>query len=1027
MGLSSIVLGVISIASSHLRRRKAKKRAARRRDAALGQEVRVTSSAQSIPLIYGYSATNGIPVWAATNNNFRTTLYNGTLPRAGRLVSTKTDGSRNEFLSQQHVLSLGSGVQVEEMWTDEQKPTARYISGSSWGEVRSDGTASSAASHFLGDRSTATFKGLTYVTTVHKLNRKEPQYSGPPVPTFFCKGIPVRGITRTGTAPNYTYALSARTFSNNAILILLDYMIGAYGPGWSWDNDIDKGAFYDAAQIAGQVVQSETGVAGTVFSGAALYPYGYQFGGSWIGALTGSYATAYSRFGLGARNGLIDNKNKFAAADRQRDLLRYEFNGSLGSDADWQDNLTRVLDVIPGGEIFRTVNGKWKVAVPNSMNTAAQQRVGVIDEDILTSPIEISYPDATERINQLDIEYFNINKDFATDTVTFPQFSSDSNSLYATLRAADADKRLGRKITTPGVADEYHANSWASNTINISRNTLYTFTTRPSGFLYEPGDVLQLKDKLAGVDTHVRVSETVVREDLSVTITAVDFNPNDYGWDSTSFGTVVDQPEVDTSILAPSAVTASFAAASQSVTVTWTPNTEEDITVDSYVVEAQTGDGEPWVTVAETAHGANTATLYPGINAQSVKYRVTAKTSQNGTSDPSVVANVTTQAVTGIEGEQGPKGDTGEQGPKGDPGEDGTDADATLAFKMIQRSGTKPTSSIPNATNTELGRAPIVGDTVVLKYTNGSEVRRYSGTTWFTVDNIFEADTIVADNLAAISADLGTITAGTIDADNVTINNLTVQKISGSVTTIVPGTSAGSLSYTLRGSSASRVITLPTIPADSVPYRPKIDVISTVILGANEMGSAMTVFLQGLPQTTSIPAASLGTNTAATAFIPGFGNQPDTPATITFQNPGIIPNPGDIIEHTSSGTRYRFVSWTGPAAGTVVANITQPSGAHVVGTPLSGAYTRVAGASVTTWQDLGLLHVSAVGSSSVIMATYQPISITASVDALRTSAFQSRLLFVGRGAPAATPPTNKTHTTTTFGVANTTLTMIKAR
>lgn len=654
MGVVTAGLAVLSVVSSHLKRKKAKKAAARRRDASLGQEIRAGNSARPIPVIYGYTATNGIPVWAGTANNFNTSTHVGTLPRSGRLTSTTNEGSRNEFLAQQHVVSLGHGLEITEMWSDEQRPTARYITNSSWGQVGADNTSSAAASHFLADRGTAKFQDITYVTTVHKLNREEPQYSGPPVPLFFCKGKTVQGISRAGSAGSYTYSLTTATFTTNAILILLDYLIGNYGPRWTWSADIDQEAFYNAAQIAAEVVQSETGLAGTVFSGASAYPYAYLgSAGAWLGAGAGTYGNSYISKGLSNKTGLQDKKGNYTASETQRDILRYEFNGAISTDSDWQDNITRIMDVIPGGEIYRTVKGRWKVVVPNSMDSEANQSVGTVGEDDLISPVQVTYPDTTERLNQLDIEFSNINKDFSTDTVTFPEFSTDPLSLYQNLRSQDRSRRLGNKVVTPGIADEFHANSWASNTIHISRRAFYTFTTRPSGFLYEPGDVVRLVDSLSGIDNYVRVSETRVREDLSVEITGIQFYKDDYGWDPASFGTVVDQVDPSTSILPPSSVSAKFNTIAHEVDVTWTPNTDEDITVDSYVVERQDSGDTTWKTAAEVAHGVNKANTSIGLGVKTVKFRVRSKTSQNGLSSPSAetsdltVGELTASNLTG--------------------------------------------------------------------------------------------------------------------------------------------------------------------------------------------------------------------------------------------------------------------------------------------------------------------------------------------------------------------------------------------
>ncbi len=722
MGVAAGVIAFVSAVSSYQRRKKAKRKAARRRDASLGQEVRSNNSAEPIPALYGYTATTGIPVWTGAASTFNTSASYASLaslPRVGRLVNNNNSGARNTYLCQQHVLSVGEGLRVREMWTDEQRPNTQYITGSSWGEVR-HGTASTAAAHFLADRGTATFSGLTYATTVHKLNRQDPQYSGPPIPIFFCQGKTVRPINRSGSPGSYTYSLGTAAFSTNAVLVLLDYMLNDFGPNWSWNDDVDKEAFYEAAQIAGQVVQSRTGVTGTTFTPALTFPYAFiNEAGFWQGSGLDTYGGAFAALGLSSRTGWQDNKGSWPASVLSRDVLRYEFNGPINTDRDWQDNLTLILGVIPGGEIFRTTAGKWKVVVPDSLTAEAAQSVGTVTEDDLVSAVEVNYPDTTERLNQLDIEFNNINKDFSADALTFPEPATDPLSLYTILRAEDQNRRLGRKIRVPGLVDEYHANSWACNTILASRRPFYVFETRPSGFLYEPGDVIRLVDNLAGVDKHVRVAETRVRDNLNVTISAIEFDKDDYGWNPTGFVRVVDLGGVPTSILPPINLVARNNTADRTVTLSWNPNPQEDITVDSYVVERRIGTGN-FTTASTVSHGGNFVTLLVGSAAQTLSFRVRARSSQNALSAPSSTVSLTFAAFTGTPGA------TGATGARGTAGWTFTGLNGTL---VVQKR--PPSGSVHTETRTFEARASngvtsrLVRSTVTVTGTAGA-VRTYT-------------------------------------------------------------------------------------------------------------------------------------------------------------------------------------------------------------------------------------------------------------------------------------------------------------
>ncbi len=637
MGISAVVAAVISLGASAYQGRQARKKAKRAREAALGQQVRPSNSASPVPIHYGYISTPGIRVWTETGPTFNTTTYPGNLPRLGKLSNPNNEGAKNEYLCAQHVIGAGEISGVSEMWSDQLKPDTEYINGSSWGDWKF-GEASSAAGHFNSARNNAKFTGLSYATTVHKLNREDPQYGGAPEVTFFIKGNKINTLSMAGNV----VSLSAnKTFSNNVSEVLLDYLTStSYGLGWSLTDDIDLDSFYRAKVIADQVMQAQGTTANQIpssveFNATDKFPYNYfsESRNAWREAGDGdTYLEAYQSFGLvgntGSRPGWQDRRSVYQASDLSSDMKRYEFNGVLSTDNTHRDNISSILQVVPGYSFFRSPTGKWKLVFPDSVTDEATQSVAVIDDSDLVRNISIEYPDSNERLNQLDIKFSNRNKEFADDSVSYPAVSTDTKSLYFQLQQLDQNKLLSEVIDLSGIVDEYHANAWASNTIFISRRPTYSFETRPKGFLYEPGDIIKLEDTAAGVDAFVKIIDTRVLANLNIQFTAVFFDKADYGWLPLKFDVVTSRGELDPSIGTPINVVSSFDPATRIVTAKWAPSLTEDVSVNSYVAQVQR-DTDEWITVGSTIRTSREVQYNPGDSGVVLKFRVLSRTIDN--------------------------------------------------------------------------------------------------------------------------------------------------------------------------------------------------------------------------------------------------------------------------------------------------------------------------------------------------------------------------------------------------------------
>ena len=247
----------------------------------------------------------------------------------------------------------------------------------------------------------------------------------------------------------------------------------------------------------------------------------------------------------------------------------------------------------------------------------------------------MSYPDSTDKLNQLDVRYANINKDFAQDTLTFP---ADGSTALTTLLTEDNQLSLRDTRDVIGVNTVYHAQSVASNIIAQSRREVYDFTTRPAGFIYEPGDVLRLVDDLAGIDVFVKILTTRVNEQLNVEMTAIRFDPDDYGWRIQNIENVDDPTDLVSDPGAPASVTTTYDAPTRSVVITWTPNANEDVTVNGYIVEFSDDSRATWTVIANVLQTPQRAVHTLPTESATAFYRVRSKTSDERRSAATEVA-----------------------------------------------------------------------------------------------------------------------------------------------------------------------------------------------------------------------------------------------------------------------------------------------------------------------------------------------------------------------------------------------------
>lgn len=453
------------------------------KDRAATRQIRTSGSAQAVDIPYGYTALSPDKVYVNTAKTLTDIPGSNTF---GNLVAGT--GKKNDYLILQKVIGFGpldavvaadvDGTSITDDIYNDYSRIHYFTEGGTADSWAIDTTANSESNPVA---STAVFNDLAYTTEAYKMNRDDPQFGGVPSSFLYIRGRKVKNLTRSGTAGNYTYALSTtKSFSNNAILILLDYLTDSIvGPGIP-TSQLKLEAFWKAKIIANTIVQADAAVEGKVF---------------------GSNTT--------------------------RDIRKYEFNGILSSSNDHIDNISTIVDSLPGATIFRTADGKIGINLPDVENKSENfdySEGRTINDTVLVDYISVTYPDASEKLNSMVVTFPNSSKNFANDSYTYRlENVGEANG-------PDYGIILENSVSLPGVSNKYHAAFVAEATIAMSRQSAYKFTTTGEGFLYEPGDVVRLVSPSQSIDVNVRIGNVTVNSDLTVEVVASLFNPSDYTW-----------------------------------------------------------------------------------------------------------------------------------------------------------------------------------------------------------------------------------------------------------------------------------------------------------------------------------------------------------------------------------------------------------------------------------------------------------------------------------------------------------------
>ena len=679
MGLGFIfraILFVASVVYQQVQHKKLKAQQDARADAAKGQKITVSGTVAPLPVVYGKQAIGGIHVdykvlSSATGpstpnaslviqNNLGYTVPAGSpswAKRVGSAISAtfSNSGQKNEFLFIQSALCHGGIQGVEHLlvngidyrgYTEEQRTNNAKFSHMFFNH-NSGGTACSFASA-NGFLSTNRFTGAAFCSSVFKLNRDEPQYSGIPTLQWLVKGMKVRTVIKSGS----TYTLNTTySYTNNSAYCLLDYLLNEeYGRGLTVD-EVDLKSFYDAAQVCDLEVMSNALTAGDVNEAKPVYSYSAQAAFPSFGVQPYQEDFLY----LALDTGLLYEITSVSSgtptyaettAPGRRDVSLYECNLTLDTGDSIRNNIERIMGTMNLAELVWTGTGKYKLILnypENAAQLAALVSTSFTEDNIIRESITVNFPPASDRFNQVTVNYSNEHENFKEDSLSWP---SKTSSVYSVYLEEDNNQPLNTSLTGDGITNPYHAQAFAEHMVRRSRGIYtITFVSSKAGLVVEPGDVISVDLPTMSINEEVfKVESVEINEDFSTKISAYYYSDTMLAWNVDDDVPYPVRPTLDFSIEAPSNfvfTSTGEVLGTASGKLTW--DAVNNASVTNYLVEISSDDGASWQTL-----GLSFGTSFDVVGLQTGVYdfAVRAVTITGFLSARALVENETIQLTT---------------------------------------------------------------------------------------------------------------------------------------------------------------------------------------------------------------------------------------------------------------------------------------------------------------------------------------------------------------------------------------------
>ncbi|QDP51760.1 MAG: putative tip attachment protein J [Prokaryotic dsDNA virus sp.] len=410
---------------------------------------------------------------------------------------------------------------------------------------------------------------------------------------------------------------STHTWSDNAALCLLDYLKDKdYGKGLA-ETDLDMPSFVEAANDCGD---SETPV-----DISALVTSATSNNDRILLADGTSNRTAFNKMQVGNKftvttSGGTTVVNNKELVDKSTDIIdisgsnpisllflhfergsivseittnttctfsqgqrRFHCNGVVDTSESVLENTKDLVANMRG--IFTYTNGKYTIKVEGSESVVQT----LTDDMILDSGISLTFENKEKKYNKVEVEFFNAQKRYETDTVINTGESSDTF-------LSDDGEVLETRIQFPYVTNYKIANHHAKAILQRSRKQkMITFKSTPRVLLSKVGEVIAITNSALNMSAEqYRIINMTIQPDMNVEVTAIEYQGDIYGFTDPpdeDLGIPNDPVEMNR-VLAPSSLT--FTAKNTSTGVparlTWTDSSKYPSYKFNVVVKDSSGN-----------------------------------------------------------------------------------------------------------------------------------------------------------------------------------------------------------------------------------------------------------------------------------------------------------------------------------------------------------------------------------------------------------------------------------------------------
>ena len=608
-----------------VQQQKLKRAQERAAEARKGFQFTIAGESTALPIAYGKNLLGGIEVKHHITSNYTQATDNSDNTFSTDFTNTSVSGSKNEFLHVQHALCHGGieGVQwikINDTNYNNTEPKFKHLL-----RTFKDGGSADAIATANGIPSTNTFTGVAYASSTFKLNRDDQNYSGVPTAGFLVKGRKVRWIEESSGS----YSLSSQfIYSNNPALCLLDYITNAdFGRGLP-ASGIDLESFYHAAEVCDTIVATNRSTGGQVNGQKTIHTVA-DLGSRPTNLEKRTYenelwyTTASSEYWYWDKTAWV-----LTTQTQSRPLPLYECNITLDSSSTIRDNIEKIMNTMGLAELTWSSEGKYKLLLEYPTTVAEQNALVDAthyfdDDSIVRNKINVSYPAASDRLNQCTVTFANEHEDFKEDSITFPETNSTAHNTFLT---EDNNQPFIGDLSIDGITDPYHALASAEQAVRKSRS-LFTLdlTVTKKGLNLEPGDFINVTSSVTDITSEVfRVESIKVNQDFTVNLTCYKFDYTILAWNVANNIAYTNQPVFDFSVDAPTlgsfTVNTSNILGTASGKLAWT--FANDISAVEYLVEISADSGTTYEVLGTTrANTFDVTGLAAGVYDFSIRSR----------------------------------------------------------------------------------------------------------------------------------------------------------------------------------------------------------------------------------------------------------------------------------------------------------------------------------------------------------------------------------------------------------------------